>query len=113
MNKLFDKLPFPTAKLSIFSVLMLLITSIIIIFSLISGWNTLNSLKQVAVEERIAALQNLADKVTAITSEEFIEAGLKGAAIGEAMDKKRLECIADYKAAQLRLKTSSDEQDNA
>ncbi|MDQ6980844.1 MAG: response regulator [Ghiorsea sp.] len=61
MNKLFDKLPFPTAKLSIFSVLMLLITGIIIIFSLISGWYTLNSLKQVAVEEKMAALQNLAD----------------------------------------------------
>ncbi|MDQ6977477.1 MAG: hypothetical protein Q9M75_05135, partial [Ghiorsea sp.] len=61
MNKLFDKLPFPTAKLSIFSVLMLLITSIIIIFSLISGWYTLNSLKQVAVEEKTVALQNLAD----------------------------------------------------
>ncbi|MDQ7059126.1 MAG: cache domain-containing protein [Ghiorsea sp.] len=61
MNKLFDKLPFPTAKLSIFSVLMLLITGVIIIFSLISGWYTLNSLKQVAVEEKMAALQNLAD----------------------------------------------------
>ena len=54
-------------------------------------------------------LQNLADKVTAITSEQFVSAGLKGAAIGEAMDSKRLECIRDYKAAQLRLATSSDE----
>ena len=61
MNKLLDKLPIPIAKLSIFSVLMLLMTSVIIVFSLISGWNTLNSLKQVAVEEKMAALQNLAD----------------------------------------------------
>ena len=61
MNKLLDKLPLPTAKLSIFGVVMLLMTSLIIIFSLISGWNTLNSLKQVAVKEKMAALQNLAD----------------------------------------------------
>jgi PAS domain S-box-containing protein len=61
MNKLLDKLPLPTAKLSIFSVVMLLMTSVIITFSLISGWNTLNSLKQVAIKEKMAALQNLAD----------------------------------------------------
>ena len=42
-------------------------------------------------------LQNIANKVGAITSKEFIDAGLKGAAIGEALDKKRLECISNYK----------------
>ncbi|OUS01208.1 multifunctional CCA tRNA nucleotidyl transferase/2'3'-cyclic phosphodiesterase/2'nucleotidase/phosphatase [Gammaproteobacteria bacterium 54_18_T64] len=42
-------------------------------------------------------LQNLANKVTTITSAEFVNAGLKGPAIGAAIDKKRLEYISDYK----------------
>ncbi|MBQ0720509.1 MAG: multifunctional CCA addition/repair protein [Gammaproteobacteria bacterium] len=42
-------------------------------------------------------LQDLAEQVKTITSAEFIAAGLSGAAIGEAMDSKRLECIANYK----------------
>ncbi len=42
-------------------------------------------------------LQSLADKVTDTTSKEFIDAGLTGAAIGEALDKKRLEYITEYK----------------
>ena len=53
-------------------------------------------------------LQNLADKVTAITSEPFIRAGLKGAAIGEALDKKRLECISNYKRDS-KLKEDNDD----
>ncbi|MBL4781205.1 MAG: multifunctional CCA addition/repair protein [Porticoccaceae bacterium] len=42
-------------------------------------------------------LQNLANKVSTITSAEFVNAGLKGPAIGAAIDKKRLEYISDYK----------------
>ncbi len=61
MNNFLDKFPLPTARLSIFSVLMLLTTSVIIIFALISSWNTLNNLKRLAVEEKRSALQNLAD----------------------------------------------------
>ncbi|WP_051938006.1 hybrid sensor histidine kinase/response regulator [Ghiorsea bivora] len=61
MSKLLGKIPLITTKPSIFSVLMLLILSIIIILSLTSGWHTLSSLKKIAVEEKIAALQSLAD----------------------------------------------------
>jgi len=57
-------------------------------------------------------LQNLADKVTGITSEPFIHAGLKGAAIGEALDKKRLECIANYKRENKHNSTHNEESDN-
>lgn len=53
-------------------------------------------------------LQNLTDQVTAITSEEFINAGLKGAAIGEAMDKKRLECITNYKRENKQAQEDDD-----
>lgn len=42
-------------------------------------------------------LKNIAAQVSAITSREFIDAGLSGAAIGAAMDRKRLECITHYK----------------
>jgi tRNA nucleotidyltransferase (CCA-adding enzyme) len=58
-------------------------------------------------------LQNLADKVTGITSAPFIHAGLKGAAIGEALDKKRLECIANYKRENKRDSKHNENSDNA
>ena len=58
-------------------------------------------------------LQNLADKITKITSKEFIDAGLKGAAIGDALDKKRLKCIADYKREHKRDNKNGSEGKNA
>ncbi|MDQ7001375.1 MAG: cache domain-containing protein, partial [Ghiorsea sp.] len=48
-------------KMSIFSMLMLLITAIIIILSLISGWNTLNSFKKIALEENLSTLHIIAE----------------------------------------------------
>ena len=42
-------------------------------------------------------LQGIADEVQQISTRELIEAGLTGGAIGEALDKKRLACITEYK----------------
>ncbi|RLA43598.1 MAG: multifunctional CCA tRNA nucleotidyl transferase/2'3'-cyclic phosphodiesterase/2'nucleotidase/phosphatase, partial [Gammaproteobacteria bacterium] len=44
-------------------------------------------------------LTNLVDKLAAITTREFIEAGLTGIALGEAIDKRRLDIITAYKIA--------------
>ena len=42
-------------------------------------------------------LQGIAHQVQQISTRELVEAGLKGGAIGEALDEKRLQCITEYK----------------
>ena len=44
-------------------------------------------------------LKRLADELGSLTSQKLIEAGFEGAALGEAIDKQRLELIAQYKAS--------------
>ena len=44
-------------------------------------------------------LTNLVDKLASITTREFIEAGLTGIALGDAIDKRRLDIITAYKIA--------------